>query len=153
MELQAGHGNGLCSGWVIAAMLASCFVLHGENGYRSDTDTEICYMRVFQNYGYLFGDPHKKDHCTYLGVYIGAPYLGKLPHILARKSTAPSKKRGVRILRGRICTEPLNEIARFRTPKLTHMDGGLGFRVCKGFRLTLTWVPCEVLFATNIRVV
>ena len=36
------------------------------------------YLRVSQNYGYLFGGPNNKDY-NILGSILGSPYFGKLP--------------------------------------------------------------------------
>ena len=50
-----------------------------ENEMETGFIWEIIGIRVSQKQGYLFGDPHNKDH-SILGSILGSPYLGKVPY-------------------------------------------------------------------------
>ena len=41
------------------------------------------HMGVPHNYGYHFQGPHSEQGLQYIGVYIGVPYFGQLPHVRA----------------------------------------------------------------------
>ena len=52
-------------------------------------------MRVSQNKGYHFGDPHNKDY-SILGSILGSPYFGKPPwhsFVMTFISAASSRRR------------------------------------------------------------
>ena len=57
---------------------------HDSHGCQGSQPAEMRWeMGVSQNYGYLIGGPHNKDH-SILGSILGAPYFGKPPKKLAR---------------------------------------------------------------------
>ena len=73
------RGIGAVLDFALSGQPGVCACCCGAAGCKAANVTRTYHhLGGFQNYGYHFGSPYNKDYNIF-GVYIGVPYLGKLP--------------------------------------------------------------------------